>query len=193
MEPLSNFNSAMYLGSPAVTNAAASDTTGLGWLAKFMEACDGCTIDFINIHWYVPPSSQNYQSFQTHSYSHNPHRYNSIPNSAQNFKDHIANARKVAKGLPIWVTEFRAEGTDDEIRAFLDDVMPWMDNSQDIHRYAYFMARPGKGMLVNDAGDGLSDIGKEFAFFHKHDSEKDRKGKSYGKGWDESRYWEEDK
>ncbi|KAI4606575.1 hypothetical protein J4E80_010111 [Alternaria sp. BMP 0032] len=111
MEPLSNFNSAMYLGSPAVTNAAASDTTGLGWLAKFLEA------------------------------------YNSLPNSAQNFKDHIANARKVAKGLPIWVTEFRAEGTDDEIRAFLDDVMPWMDNSQDIHRYAYFMARPGKGML----------------------------------------------
>jgi len=53
MEPLSNFNSKMYLGSPAVTNAAASDTTGLGWLAKFMEACDGCTIDFINIHWYV--------------------------------------------------------------------------------------------------------------------------------------------
>ena len=53
MEPLSNFNSAMYLGSPAVTNAAASDTTGLGWLAKFMEACDGCTIDFINIHWYA--------------------------------------------------------------------------------------------------------------------------------------------
>ena len=51
MEPLSDFNSAMYLGSPAVTNAAAYDTTGLGWLAKFLEACDGCTIDFINIHW----------------------------------------------------------------------------------------------------------------------------------------------
>ena len=51
MEPLSSFNSKIYLGSPAVTNAAASDTTGLGWLAKFTDACDGCTIDFINIHW----------------------------------------------------------------------------------------------------------------------------------------------
>jgi len=138
------------------------------------------------------PSLSNSHYPHPHPHSQILHRYNSIPNSAQNFKDHIANARKVAKGLPIWVTEFRAEGTDDEIRAFLDDVMPWMDNSQDIHRYAYFMARPGKGMLVNDAGDGLSDIGKEFAFFHKHDSEKDKNGKSYGKGWDGTRYWEED-
>jgi hypothetical protein len=51
MEPLSSFNSKMYLGSPAVTNAAPSDTSGLGWLAKFMDACDGCTVDFINVHW----------------------------------------------------------------------------------------------------------------------------------------------
>jgi hypothetical protein len=51
MEPLSSFNSKMYLGSPAVTNSAPSDTSGLGWLAKFMDACEGCTVDFINVHW----------------------------------------------------------------------------------------------------------------------------------------------
>jgi len=73
MEPLSNFNSAIYLGSPAVTNAAASDTTGLGWLAKFLEACDGCTIDFINIHWYVPPPSpSHFPHPHPHSYSQPP-------------------------------------------------------------------------------------------------------------------------
>lgn len=53
IQPLKGLKDAMYLGSPAVSNAAASDTTGLGWLAKFIEACSGCTIDFINIHWYV--------------------------------------------------------------------------------------------------------------------------------------------
>jgi hypothetical protein len=43
-----------------------------------------------------------------------------------------------------------------------------MDNSVDIHRYAYFMARPGDGMLINGNGDGLSDIGRDYVSFHQH-------------------------
>jgi hypothetical protein len=63
MQPLSTFNTAMYLGSPAVTNASPSDTTGLGWLAKFMDTCDGCTVDFINIHWSVSHRIPKHSSF----------------------------------------------------------------------------------------------------------------------------------
>ncbi|KAG9189844.1 hypothetical protein G6011_06712 [Alternaria panax] len=144
MQPFSSFNSKIYLGSPSVTNVAASDTKGLGWLKKFLEQCDECTVDFLNLHWYGS--------------ARNP----------QNLKDHVNAARKFANGLPIWLTEFRAEGTDDEVRAFLDNVMPWMDNSQDVHRYCYFMARPGPGMLINEAGDGLSDIGNEYNLYHVH-------------------------
>lgn len=53
IQPLKSLKKQMYLGSPAVSNAAATDSTGLGWLAKFIEACSGCDVDFINIHWYV--------------------------------------------------------------------------------------------------------------------------------------------
>jgi hypothetical protein len=80
-------------------------------------------------------------------------------------KDHIDEARIIRSGMPIWVTEFRAYGTDDEVVKFLNEVMPWMDNSIDIHRYAYFMAQPGEGMLVNEARDGLSKIGQTYDFF----------------------------
>lgn len=51
MQPLSGLNPEMYLGSPGVTNAGADDTHGLGWLEKFLETCDGCTVDFLNLHW----------------------------------------------------------------------------------------------------------------------------------------------
>lgn len=37
------------LGAPAVTNGGGS--MGLDWLAAFLDACDGCTIDFVAIHW----------------------------------------------------------------------------------------------------------------------------------------------
>ena len=56
MNPLSTLNPKVYLGSPAVTNAAPSGTTGLGWLAKFLEQCNGCQIDHVNVHWYVTNS-----------------------------------------------------------------------------------------------------------------------------------------
>ncbi|EDU49789.1 conserved hypothetical protein [Pyrenophora tritici-repentis Pt-1C-BFP] len=85
-------------------------------------------------------------------------------NNAAYFKQHIEDTRKIAGGRPIWVTEFHASGSDDEVKAFLDDVMPWMDNSNDIHRYAYFMAQPGDGLLVSPDGKGLSAIGQEYNF-----------------------------
>lgn len=50
MEPQRGLKGNMYLGSPAVTNGAK----GLPWLVNFLVSCDGCTVDFINIHWYVP-------------------------------------------------------------------------------------------------------------------------------------------
>ncbi len=89
------------------------------------------------------------------------------------------------------MTEFRAEGTDGEVRSFLDEVMPWMDKSQDVHRYAYFMARPGRGMLINEAGNGLSDIGKEFSFFHRHDAPQGEEAQV--KGGDGTRWWENER
>jgi hypothetical protein len=49
MEPTKNMKDLMYLGSPAVTNGGPG--MGLDWLADFLKQCDGCSIDFICVHW----------------------------------------------------------------------------------------------------------------------------------------------
>lgn len=47
MEPQKSLKDKMYLGSPAVTNGP----NGLSYLSSFINACTGCNIDFVNIHW----------------------------------------------------------------------------------------------------------------------------------------------
>lgn len=49
IEPQKTLKDKMYFGSPAVTNGP----NGLKYLSSFIDACTGCKIDFINIHWYV--------------------------------------------------------------------------------------------------------------------------------------------
>lgn len=111
------------LGSPAVTNGA--DGMGLDWLDAFFTACDGCTINFVPIHWYATADSTAY------------------------FQEHVANASTVAGGKPVWVTEFGAtDASDADVSTFLETVMPWMDEQSFVERYSYFMV--SDGMLVND-------------------------------------------
>lgn len=128
----------MYLGSPAVTNAPDTPTTGLGWLRSFLEKCSDCDVDFIAIHWYDIGANVAY------------------------FKQHVNAAREVAQGRPIWITEFGVQESEGAAKGFLEEVMPWLDGSADVHRYAYFMATVGEGFLINDNGDGLSDLGKAY-------------------------------
>jgi len=86
-------------------------------------------------------------------------RYDSAKNVGY-FKNHVAEALKVANGRPVWITEFGASGTDDEIVSFMAEVFPWLDSQPQVHRYAWTMAM--QGLLVNAAGDGLSRIGQAF-------------------------------
>lgn len=85
-------------------------------------------------------------------------------NDVASFRKHIEDTRSIAGGRPIWVTEFNARGDDNEVGAFLTDVMSWIDASRDIHRYAYFMAAPG--ILISPDGKGLSDLGKKYTTFN---------------------------
>jgi hypothetical protein len=45
------------------------------------------------------------------------------------------------------------------------------------------MARPGKGMLINEAGNGLSEIGKEFNLYHLHSNDGSNIKGSHGERW----------
>lgn len=120
------------LGAPGVTNGGGN--MGLTWLSEFISACDGCTIDFFPIHWY--DSAENIQYF----------------------KDHITKAHELT-GKPIWVTEFGAFGSDAAIDAFLQEVLPWLDEQPFCERYSYFMVR--EGLLID--GKEMSSYGRTFA------------------------------
>jgi len=120
------------IGSPSVTNGAAP--MGLAWLSEFMSECNDCPMDFVTIHWYDSASNAAY------------------------FKDHVTQAHKQT-GKPIWVTEFGATGSDDEISSFLEDVMGWMDQQDFVEKYAYFMASDG----ILNSGTGLSSYGMTYA------------------------------
>ncbi len=121
------------LVSPAVTNGQSP--MGLTWLGNFIDACSTCTIDAIALHWYNG-------------------------GTAEDFISYIEKAYAAGGNRPIWVTEFQASGTSDEQAAFLETVMPWMDSSDMVERYAYFMASDG---ILLSSGSTLSTLGKTFA------------------------------
>lgn len=108
MQPLAG---KVKLGAPAVTNGASP--MGLTWLENFLEACTGCTIDFVPIHWYDSATNLGY------------------------FKNYIKQAYSVA-GRPIWITEFNGSGTQAQQITMLKEVMPWLDSLSYVQRYSWF-------------------------------------------------------
>jgi hypothetical protein len=102
------------LGSPAVTNGPAP--MGIAYLKSFMEACSGCTVDFVPMHWYDAASN------------------------VAGFKKHVGDVRDAAGGRKLWITEFGANGSTDEQETFLREVIPWLDSQDYVERYAYFYA-----------------------------------------------------
>lgn len=128
------------LGAPAVTN---SITTGMGvdYLEQFVKSCKRCTIDFIPIHWYgsvLDPGS---------------------------FKTYVQSVRTKFR-KPIWITEFgTTSGTDDQIIAFLKNVLPWLDRQAYVERYAYFMDRAAGSPYLLETNKTLTDIGVVYNSF----------------------------
>ncbi|QSZ34123.1 hypothetical protein DSL72_005711 [Monilinia vaccinii-corymbosi] len=123
------------LGAPAVTNGAAP--MGLAWLKNFLSSCSDCTIDFVCIHWYDSASNAAY------------------------FKSYIQDAYAAGGNRPLWITEFQASGTADEQNAFMSEVLPWLDASDMVERYAWFMASTDAGGLMSGPS-ALSTLGKTF-------------------------------
>ena len=111
------FKGQAQLCAPAVTNGA--DPMGLTWLKNFLDSCTDCQIDCLNIHWY-----------------------DSAENTAY-FKSYVEEAIALADGKPLYISEFGATGSDDQINSFLEEVMPWMDSNSNIGGYAYFMVESG--------------------------------------------------
>lgn len=124
------------LGSPSVCNGA-EPLMGLEWLTAFLDACQGCTIDYVTIHWYGLANDEG----------------------VQHFKDHVAKAKDAAQGRDVWITEFQPNGSVEEQSNFMGKVLPWLDDpSNGVKRYAYFEV---DGIL---AGEGkLTELGARYA------------------------------
>ncbi|CAD6447118.1 8252d72c-cf3e-4bb8-9fff-2a99a2913438-CDS [Sclerotinia trifoliorum] len=123
------------LGAPAVTNGASP--MGLTWLKSFLSACTDCTIDFVCIHWYDSASNIEY------------------------FKSYVQDAYTAGGNRPLWITEFQASGSTDQQNAFMEEVLPWLDASHMVDRYAWFMADTAAGGLMS-SGSSLSLLGNTF-------------------------------
>jgi hypothetical protein len=136
---MTSIDSSIKVGAPAVTNGVWDDVRGtpmgLPYLNKFLEACSNCRIDFVVAHWH------------------------NIADNAADFKRHVKDVHDQT-GFPVWVTEFSLDGSEAQQQAFLEDVLPWMDEQTWIERYAYHYVAPG--VLINSAGTGLSALGNTY-------------------------------
>jgi hypothetical protein len=122
------------LGSPAVTNGGSP--MGLTWLGNFLTACTGCQVDFVCIHWYNGGDAAAFMAYIDQAYTAGGNR-------------------------PLWITEFQGEGDAAAQNAFLETVLPQLDASPKVARYAYFMASDGN---LLSSGTSLSTLGNTFAF-----------------------------
>jgi len=114
-------NQGYYLVSPAVTSAPKGKT----WLQGFMNACNGCNVDAIALHWYGT--------------------------DAQAFIAYVQDFYNTFK-KPIWVTEVACQSFSGgpqcnagQVSAFMNTITSWMDSTWYVERYCWFGAMPDLG------------------------------------------------
>ncbi|CAK7563341.1 MAG: hypothetical protein SEPTF4163_001208 [Sporothrix epigloea] len=138
IEHMNPFSGQARISTPSITNSY-SPGEGVGWLAEFLQACNGqCAYDFCTVHWYNGPDSGD-------------------------FLNHLMTVHETC-GKPIWITEFAPTGSDEEISAFLETVMTAMDTDPTyyfVERYSYFMAATGS---LLSSSTSLSTYGNAYAF-----------------------------
>ncbi|GAA5902408.1 hypothetical protein JCM6882_002741 [Rhodosporidiobolus microsporus] len=132
---MSPFAGKATLVSPAVTNGASP--MGVAWLESFRDTCPECwnEIDAVALHWY--DSSANLQYF----YDYLDDAYGRL-------------------GKPLWLTEFAGSGSSEQQQEFLRQVIPWMEKTDFIERYAGFGAFAGN--YVN-ADASLTPLGQVYS------------------------------
>lgn len=141
------------IGSPAVTSNNQTTTgplgaSGLYWLREFLPLVGGPTaskIGFVNLHWYGQPgTSAAAQAAALKSYLQ---RASADVNQMFN-----------GKSMPLWLTEFAAEPTNDaSVQAeFLDAIIPFLDSFAPLERYAPFMV--GASMMTSGSASGKAFI-----------------------------------
>jgi hypothetical protein len=136
IQPLAS--SGLKIGSPSVTNGGGANM-GISYLKDFLTGCTGCQIDFVVAHYYGTSNAQDFKNYIT------------------KFHDTFQK--------PVWITEFGVNPGQGDANQFLKDVLPFLESTEWIQRFAYHMVAPdvdGRSYLINSAGNGLSATGKTY-------------------------------
>ena len=117
----------------------------MDWLAAFMDGCAtaGCDISFVCVHWFWTPG----------------------PNGQQDFKNAVNKAISLARGKPVWVDNFGANGDREGQIEFLTNIIPWLEDNDAVERYGYLAINRTSGGFLQETADELSDLGKFYATF----------------------------
>ena len=139
MQYFQPYTGSVTCGAPGVLQ----NTQDLTWLSQFMDACDklGCKIGFVAIHWFYKAEAGN----------------------EQGFKDVVNKVAAIANGKPVWVDNFRADGTNAAQQAFLADIVPWLEANTAVQRYAYASPDRSTGTGFLNADGSLSSLGTFYA------------------------------
>lgn len=140
MNPIASAHPDVTILGPSVTNAGASNM-GLGWLSSFHEVCPDAIVHATNIHFYDIYESATIDRFKAH-----------VEKAAANY------------GKPVWVTEFGlnpGSASQEQAASFLKDAMAYLDASDKVQGYSWFMVGTGENQL--NSGTGLSAVGQVYA------------------------------
>jgi hypothetical protein len=113
----------------------------LDWLSRFNDCCPDAVVDATNIHFYDIYDEKTIDRFQ-------------------------AQVEKAASltGKKVWITEFGlnpGSASEEQAASFLKDAMAYLDGSDKVQGYSWFMVGDGENQL--NSGNGLSAIGKVYA------------------------------
>jgi hypothetical protein len=139
MNPVKEAHPEITIVGPSVTNGPAP--MGLDWLSRFNDCCPDAVVDATNIHFYDIYDEQTIDRFQAQ----------------------VEKAASMA-GKKVWVTEFGlnpGSASEEQAASFLKDAMAYLDGSDKVQGYSWFMVGEGENRL--NSGTGLSALGKVYA------------------------------
>ncbi|EOA84932.1 hypothetical protein ACJQWK_06664 [Exserohilum turcicum] len=139
MNPIKSAHPDVTIIGPSVSNGQAP--LGLDWLSRFHSSCPDAIVDAVNIHFYDIYDDKTIDRFTAH----------------------VEKAAEVY-GMKVFVTEFglnSGTATQDQAASFLKQCMDYLDASDKVSGYSWFMVGTGENQL--NVGTGLSPVGKVYA------------------------------
>jgi hypothetical protein len=112
------------------------------YLHDFFNACPGCEVDYIAVHWYNCdlPSLQAY------------------------IDGNASLAGFVQFGKPIWLTEFACDGSHSvaDQDAYMRAAIPYLEGNSHVFRYSWFSASPIPNALLMNSNGSLTSLGQTY-------------------------------